>query len=139
MENVGSKLEQLFLKAGQTHYYQYTLTVLFALEFCCTHFLNYCIPYLERFPEIRINNQKEREISLYDLCNNSSNYQIMHNGKLTSIVEEFDIYCNKTKIYFLGLCYHIGKIIGSCISYLLIDGVGRRINNNKSITNCRQN
>ena len=126
MENVGSKLEQLFLKAGQTHYYQYTLTVLFILEFCCTHFLNYCIPYLERFPEIRINNPKEREISLYDLCNNSTNYKIMHNGKLTSIVEEFDIYCNKTKIYFLGLCYYIGKIIGSCISYLLIDGVGRR-------------
>ena len=129
MENVGGKLEKLFLKAGQTHYYQYTLTILFTLEFCCTHFLNYCIPYLERFPEIEIHDLSKREFSLFDICNNKTNdtqYIILKEGKLTSIVEEFDIYCNKTKIYFLGLCYFVGKIIGACISYLFVDGIGRR-------------
>ena len=127
MENIGAKLEKLFLKAGQTHYYQYTITILFTIEFCCTHFLNYCIPYLERFPEIRMKDPKEKEFSLFDLCNNGTKFSVLKVGKLTSIVEEFDIYCSKTKIYFLGLSYFIGKIIGSCISYLFIDGLGRRI------------
>ena len=129
MENLGAKLEKLFLKAGQTHYYQYTLTILFTLEFCCTHFLNYCIPYLERFPEIHINDLSKKEFSLLDICHNNTNstqYTILKEGKLTSIVEEFDIYCNKTKIYFLGLCYYVGKIIGASISYLFVDGIGRR-------------
>ena len=126
MENTGVKLEQLFLKAGQTHYYQYIITILFTIEFCCTHFLNYCIPYLERFPEVHINDSNEKEISFSDLCNNSTKYTILQEGKLTSIVEEFDIYCSKKKIYFVGLCYFVGKIIGSCISYLFIDGIGRK-------------
>ena len=130
MENVGSKLEQLFLKAGQTHYYQYTITILFSLEFCCTHFLNYCIPYLERFPEIEIpdiiKNSNEKEFSFYDICSNSTNYTMYFEGKITSIVEEFGIYCNKKKIYFIGLCYYVGKIVGSWVSYLFIDGIGRR-------------
>ena len=127
MENIGAKLEQLFLKAGQTHYYQYIITILFTIEFCCTHFLNYCIPYLERFPEVRINDPNEKEISFYDLCNNNSTkYTILNVGKLTSIVEEFNIYCSKKKIYFLGLSYFVGKIIGSCLSYLFIDGIGRK-------------
>ena len=126
MENTGVKLEQLFLKAGQTHYYQYIITILFTIEFCCTHFLNYCIPYLERFPEVRINDSNEKEISFSDLCNNSTKYTILNPVKLTSIVEEFNIYCSKKKIYFVGLCYFVGKIIGSCISYLFIDGIGRK-------------
>ena len=127
MENVGAKLEQLFLKAGQTHLYQFTLTILFTLEFCCTHFLNYSIPHLEAFPDVKVNDPNEKEMYLYDLCNNSSKYKIINNGEITSIAEEFGIYCNKKKIYFLGLCYYVGKIIGSCLSYLLIDGLGRRI------------
>ena len=127
MENVGEKLEKLFLKIGQAHYYQYTLTILFTLEFCCTHFLNYCIPYLERFPEIDMKDPNKKEFSIFDICNdNTSQFSIVKEGKLTSIIEEFDIYCSKKKIYFLGLSYYVGKIIGSCISYLFIDGIGRR-------------
>ena len=127
MDNIGLKLEQLFLKAGQTHYYQYTLTVLFTLEFCCTHFLNYCIPYLEKFPEIKIKDPNDKELNLYDLCNNSTKYVIKNKIQITSLVQEYGIYCNKRKIYFIGLCYYVGKIIGSCLSYLLIDGIGRKI------------
>ena len=119
------KLEKLFLKAGQTHYYQYIITILFTLEFCCTHFLNYCLPYLERGPEVYIISTKEREPFYYDLCNNETAYSILVND--SSIVNEFNIKCNKTKIYFLGICYYAGKIIGSCISYLFIDRIGRKI------------
>ena len=119
------KLEKLFLKAGQTHYYQYIITILFTLEFCCTHFLNYCLPYLERGPEVYIKSTKEREPFYYDLCNNEAEYSIVVND--SSIVNEFNIYCNKKKIYFLGICYYAGKIIGSCISYLFVDGIGRKI------------
>ena len=118
------KLEKLFLKAGQTHYYQYIITILFALEFCCTHFLNYCLPYLERVPEVLIHSSNEREPFFYDLCDNEIEYSILVND--SSIVNEFEIYCNKTKIYFLGICYYAGKIIGSCISYLFSDNIGRK-------------
>ena len=119
------KLEKLFLKAGQTHYYQYIITILFTLEFCCTHFLNYCLPYLERVPKVLIQSSNEKETFFYDLCNNEIEYTILVND--SSIVNEFEIYCNKTKIYFLGICYYVGKIIGSCISYLFADGIGRKI------------
>jgi len=119
------KLEKLFLKAGQTHYYQYIITILFTLEFCCTHFLNYCLPYLERVPEVRIQSSNEKEKFFFDLCNSDIEYKM--EMKDSSIVNEFEIYCNKTKIYFLGICYYAGKIIGSCISYLFIDGIGRKI------------
>jgi len=125
MENAGIKLEQLFLKAGQTHYYQYIITLLFTLEFCCTHFLGYCLPYLERVPEVYNINSKLRENFSFDFCNNA-NYTMINNRQ-TSIVNEFEIYCNKTKIYFLGLCFYIGEIIGSCISYIFIDRIGRKV------------
>jgi hypothetical protein len=126
MENVGVKLEQLFLKAGQTHYYQYVITILFTIEFCCTHFLNYCIPYLEEFPKVVMNGSSEEILFYYGLCKNSTNYSIKQKERPNSIVDEFKIYCSKTKIYFLGLCYNIGKVIGSCLSYIFIDGIGRK-------------
>jgi len=119
------KLEKLFLKAGQTHYYQYIITLLFTLEFCCTHFLNYCLPYLERVPEVLIQSSHKKETFFYDLCDNEIEYSILVND--SSIVNEFEIYCNKTKIYFIGICYYAGKIIGSCISYLFTDGIGRKM------------
>ena len=77
MENVATKLEKLFLKAGQAHYYQYIITILFTIEFCCTHFLNYCIPYLEQFPKIKMNGSREEILFNYDLCNNNTNYTII--------------------------------------------------------------
>ena len=126
MENVGIKLEKLFLKAGQAHYYQYVITILFTIEFCCTHFLNYCIPYLEKFPKVVMNGSKEEILFYYELCKNNTNYSIKQNEKPNSIVNEFQIYCSKTKIYFLGLCYNIGKVFGSCLSYIFIDGIGRK-------------
>ena len=125
MENAAIKLEQLFLKAGQTHYYQYIITILFTLVFCCTHFLNYSLPYLERVTYMHKTNSNIRENFHFDLCNNS-NYTMIHN-KQTSIVNEFEIYCNKTKIYFIGLCFYFGEIIGSCLSYIFIDRIGRKI------------
>ena len=126
MENVATKLEKLFLKAGQAHYYQYIITILFTIEFCCTHFLNYCIPYLEQFPKIKMNGSREEILFNYELCNNNTNYTIIKRQKQYSIVDEFEIYCSKTKIYFLGVCYCIGKVIGACISFLFIDGIGRK-------------
>ena len=47
--------------------------------------------------------------------------------KQISIVQEFNFICNKRKIYFLGLCYHVGKFFGSCLSYLFVDRLGRKI------------
>ena len=86
MEDAGLNLERLFLKAGQTHYYQYIITILFTIEFCCTHFLNYCIPYLERFPEVMANDPNIKEIDYYDFCKNNTKYTILNEGKFTSIV-----------------------------------------------------
>ena len=125
MENTAIKLEQLFLKAGQTHYYQYIITLLFTLEFCCTHFLNYSLPYLERVPVIYNTNSNLRENFDFDICNNT-NYTMKINWQ-ASLVNEFGIYCNKTKIYFLGLCFYFGEIIGSCISFIFIDRIGRKV------------
>ena len=127
MENACIKLEQLFLKAGQTHYFQYVTTILFTLEFCCTHFLNYCLPYLERVSDVYIDNSHQKENFFFDLCKSGLENSFTEKEMKSSLVMEFGIYCNKKKIYFLGLCYYVGKIIGSCISYIFIDGIGRKL------------
>ena len=116
MQEVCHKIENLFLKAGQFNRYQIIITVLFTLEFCCTHFLNYCIPYFERLPEINTKGVEITQEFYYDLCNNLDDFSIIQNLRIkTSIVYEFDIMCNKKKIYFLGLCYYIGKFFGGCL------------------------
>ena len=128
MQDVCLKIEKLFEKAGQSHYYQYSITILFTILYCCTHFMNYFLPYLERVPEVRLKETGVYEEFYYDLCDNITSYDIVDYGKLqTSIVYEFDLICNKKKIYFIGLCYYVGKLIGSCISYLFIDRIGRKL------------
>ena len=128
MEDACGKIEHLFIKAGNTHYYQYIITFLFTIEFCCTHFLNYFIPYFERVPEVKLNGTDQNEEFYFDFCDHIDDYtMVIERNIKTSIVYEFGIMCNKKKIYFLGLCYHVGKFFGSCISYLLIDRIGRRI------------
>ena len=128
MEDICLKIENLFIKAGHTHRYQYIITFLFTIEFCCTHFLNYFIPFFERVPTVRLNGSKETIEFNYDLCDNLYDYTIFDDRKKQiSIVQEFNFICNKRKIYFLGLCYHVGKFFGSCLSYLFVDRLGRKI------------
>ncbi len=128
MQDICLKIENLFEKAGQSHYYQYSITILFTILYCCTHFMKYFIPYLERVPELSLKGTGENEEFSYDLCHNLTEYNIEADNKLqTSLVYEFNIICNKKKIYFIGLCYYVGKFIGSCISYLFIDRIGRKL------------
>lgn len=128
MEDICLKIENLFVKAGHTHRYQFIITFLFTIEFCCTHFLNYFIPFFERVPSVRLNGSTETIEFNYSLCGNLHDYTIYDDtNKQTSIVQEFNFICNKRKIYFIGLCYHVGKFIGSCLSYLFIDNLGRKI------------
>ena len=116
MEDVCVKLENLFVKAGNSHRYQYIITILFTIEFCCTHLLNYFIPYFEKVPEVRINGSEKKEQFYFEMCDNLNDYTILWNEKKQkSIAYEFDIICNKRKIYFLGLCYYVGKFFGSCL------------------------
>ena len=128
MEDVCVKLENLFVKAGHSHRYQYIITIIFTIEFCCTHLLNYFIPYFEKVPEVRLNGSEKNEQFYFEMCDNINDYTILWNEKKqTSIAYEFDIICNRRKIYFLGLCYYVGKFFGSCLSYLFIDRLGRKI------------
>ena len=124
MEGLTYKLENLFLKAGQKNLYHYVVTLLFTLEFMCTHLLYYSLPYLERVPEVYL--EKTEQDFSYSFCSNDT-YIFKQGTKKKSLVIEFDIFCSKRKIYFLGLCYCVGKVIGSCLSYLLIDKIGRVI------------
>ena len=104
------------------------ITGLFTLEFCCTHFLNYLIPYFERVPEVIIGDLKERQSFNIDLCDNITDYTLSRMSEIhISIVYEFDIMCNKTKIYFIGISYNIGKFFGAIFAYLIIDRIGRKI------------
>lgn len=128
MQDACIKLENLFIKAGHSHRYQIIITILFMIEFCCTHLMNYFIPYFERVPEIKLNGSDEIIEFNIDLCGNLNDFRFVGNkNKQTSIVEEFDIICNKKKIYFLGISYYVGKFFGSCLSYLFIDRIGRKI------------
>ena len=113
MKDVVLKLENLFTKAGYFHYYQYSITFLFIILYCCTHFINYFLPYLERVPTVIMKETGIEQAFDYKLCGNRTSYEIIDEEKLlTSIVYEFDIVCSKKKnIFFrtLLLCRKIDR------------------------------
>ena len=112
---------------GPKKLYQYLITGFFTLQFCCSHFVNYSFPYLERIPDV-LTSLGTREQLTFEICENKIiNYNIIPETVDSSIVNDFEIYCNKSKIYFISICFYFGIMIGAFISFLFIDKIGSRL------------
>ena len=127
MKETDQKLDLLLAKAGQINNYQFQVTFLFLIQFTCAEFFNQCLPFLERVPYVYINHSKESVLLNYTICNNQNISYIIDEDKMPkSIVNDFEIYCQKTKTFFLGFMIHFGMILGACSSYLFADKIGRK-------------
>ena len=113
MKETERKLDILLEKAGQINNYQFLVTFLFLIQFTCADFFNQCLPFLERWPYIYINNSKESILLDYKICRNKTiEYDIDQKKKPKSIVMDFEIYCKKQTILCLGVMIYLGMILG---------------------------
>ena len=125
MKEKDKKLDVLLSKAGQMNIYQFQVTLLFLIQLTCAIFFYQCLPFLERGPYVFLDDSEESVMINSKICKNG-NYRINEDKLPTSIVVDFEIFCNELKIFYLGLMLNLGMIIGACSSYLFIDKMGRK-------------
>ena len=127
MKEIDKKIDIILEKAGQINGYQFLVTFIFLIQLICVEFINQSLHFLERVPFVFINDSKKSTLINHKICNNESlTYKIDSEKGLNSIVIDFNIFCNKEKIFFLGFSIYIGMIIGSCCSYIFVDSIGRK-------------
>ena len=128
MKETEHKLDILLEKAGQANNYQFFVTFLFLIQFTCTEFFSQCLPFLERVPYVFIGDSKESVLVNHSICRKikKSNYKIDESKLSKSIVVDFNIFCEQSKIFYLGLSLYSGMIIGACLAYLFADKIGRK-------------
>ena len=125
MEIVGNKLDALLKKAGQANKYQILMGFLFSLEFTFLQFFEHGVTFLQSKPYVFYQGHKESVKLDSEICDNGD-YKIDTSQPISSIVIDFEIYCEPSKIYLISICFYAGMIIGSCSSYLFADKIGRK-------------
>ena len=119
-------ISNLSIQSGMNNRYQYlSLLIIFFLN-GTTEFLAISLPFLESKPLVSFkddfNSTHVKHIN-YTICENYT-FEIVKN--YSSIVNEFEIYCDRTKTSILGLSLFTGILLGSLVSYLFIDRFGRK-------------
>ena len=124
MEDIINNLDELLTKAGQANRYQFIIVILFLIQFICSDFLNTGLPYLQNQPYIILNNTNESIKLNYTLCEQL--FEIDRNKKVSSLIIDYEIYCNKSKISFIEMSLFAGMMIGGTTMYLFSDRIGRK-------------
>ena len=127
MEIVGNKLDALLKKAGQANRYQILMGFLFSLEFMFLQFFEHGVTFLESKPFVYVHGSTHSVALNSTICESNKNYTIDKNQSSSSIVIDFEIYCESSKIYLINIFFYTGMIIGSCGSYLFADKIGRKL------------
>ena len=129
MKEIQKKLDNLFLKAGQYNRYQFIMAFLFTLQYLCSQFFHINYTFLTSNPIVHYNNIDIKPDSLW--CKNENNTRKIELAKkqipTTSIIIDFELVCQTTKLYFLDVVYYFGNILGSCIAYHFYEKVGSKI------------
>ena len=128
INEVSSKLDKLLEKAGQFNKYQFTILFLFTFQIILAQFFNTGLYFLCAKPFIIPiqNNTNIPNILNRNLCINKTSFKPDTKKTGPSIVVDFDIYCDWTKVYFLSISLYIGMFCGSFISYVFADRIGRK-------------
>ena len=128
MEEISKKLDNLLSKAGQENRYQYIIVILFLFQFLCSNFLNSSLLYLQSTPYVIINHEKTSQKLNYTICElKNITYEIDTSKKVSSLIIDYNIYCDKTKVSLIEISLFSGMIIGGSIMYLFADRIGRKI------------
>ena len=124
MEDISKSLDELLAKAGQANRYQFIIVILFLFQFICSYFLNSGLAYLQTPPYIILENTTESIKLNFTLCEQS--FEIDRTKKITSLIIDYEIYCNKSKVSFVEISLFLGMMIGSSTMYLFSDRIGRK-------------
>ena len=123
------KLDDLFLKAGQYNRYQFIMVTLFIFQFLCSQFFHENYNFLTSNPIIKFNNTEIKPNARW--CKNHNNPTNLELAKkqmpTTSIIIDFELVCQTTKLYLINVVYYFGNILGSCIAYHFYEKVGSKI------------
>ena len=133
-KTLSKKLNDLINKAGQANRYQFSIMICFLLQVMCCEMLNISLPSLEATPYVFVKNSQESERLTYKYC---KELNITKDSKLderpfdvekkvTSIVIDYKIYCDSTKVYMISTFFYSGIIIGSSTCYMFADKIGRK-------------
>ena len=136
MQVVQKKLDNLFLKSGGKYRYQSIILTLFTLQFLCSQFFHVNFTYITSKPIINLNNTEIKLDSL--ICDNDLKdidplpliNQAGNQLSSSTIIIDYDLACQTTKIYFLDFLYYFGNILGSCLTYHFYEKVGSTISLN---------
>ena len=128
IKEISNKLDKLLEKAGQFNRYQFTILVLFTFQFILTQFFNTGLFFLSEKPTAipNSNNNNETFVVNKEICKHIEDYHLEKNYTISSILVEYDIYCDNIKTYFISICLYTGMFIGSFISYIFADRIGRK-------------
>ena len=130
IKEISGKLDILLEKAGQFNKYQFTILILFSFQFILSQFFTTGLFFLGGKPYVKIiNNDKNISKSVLlnnSLCNNQTNFILDEKKSTSSILIEFEIYCDRPKTYFLNISLYTGMLFGSFIAYIFADRIGRK-------------
>ena len=123
---------KILLKAGQYNRYQFIIVILFSLQFMCSQFFHNNFSYLTTRPFIMYKNNSQIRIDpriCEEYFNNITDSIISRENQVptTSIILDYKLYCDNLKTYLISICYYLGIIIGSAISYRFYDKVGTKL------------
>ena len=129
MKEIQKKLDNLFLKAGQYNRYQFIMVSLFVFQFLCSQFFHENYNFLTSNPIINFNNTEIKPDARW--CKNHNNPKDLDLAEkqipTTSIIIDFELVCQTTKLYLIDVVYYLGNIIGSCIAYHFYEKVGSKL------------
>jgi len=127
------KLNNIMEKCGMKNKYQIiSLIIIFAL-YGTSEFLAIALPFMEINPFVTYyNTDLNKNITIqvdYNLCKNELkkfNYTIDNERSRSSLVTDFNVFCSENEVGFIGSSLFFGVMIGSFISYIFSDKIGRK-------------
>ena len=123
-------VKNLRTKSMSSNKYVIITSIIFLFQFMCCEFFIETFDYLERWPFIRLNGNT---IKLnYEICqsnnftSNDIELRLDDSKKTSSILNDFELFCNRKKISLIGVFIFLGMMIGGMTTYLIADKIGRK-------------
>lgn len=116
-------------RVGNNNIYQFLMLATIYLMYGTTEFVAIVLPFLELKPYaswiMQDTGVEHRGIIDWDLCK-ANNYTVITEETKKSIVNDFEIYCDKSETLLIGLMLYIGVFFGSIINPYFSDKIGRK-------------
>lgn len=105
---------------GDNHKYQITLTILLFLIGTISDIPFHAVPVMETNPIVSFqsNNQTHNDIINYTICQNF-NYTVNTSASKSTWVLDYNIYCDKLYVSFIGFFVLLGGLLGTILIHFL--------------------